>query len=49
MNQKNDFTDRIHVSKVKSFQYRIELPLKAGNRASKYILNLTPGPIRYAT
>lgn len=37
------------LSKDKSIQYRSDPPLQQGRRASKDVLNLTPGPTRYAT
>ena len=45
----NDFTDSISVYKDKSIQFRNEPPLQSGKCASKNILNLAPGPSKYAT
>lgn len=45
----NEFTDCTYLSKDKSIQYRSDPPTQTGKRTSKDILNLTPGPTRYAT
>lgn len=42
-------TDCTYLSKDKLIQYRSDPPLQTRKRSSKDILNLTPGPTRYAT
>ena len=45
----NEFTDCTYLSKDKSIQYRSVPPTQTDKWTSKDILNLTPGPTRYAT